>query len=464
MIKDIIFEKGEHKYLQLYSHLKNKILNGTLKYNEKMPTIRHMAQVLNVNSVTVVKAYGLLEKEGYITKKVGSGCYVSVDIEHNHNTNKIKKDGSYRLDNANPSLDIFPIEDFKKAINRAMEKEGANIFSYDEEYGISELKDEMIVYLCENGIKSKPENIVIISGAQQGIDIVSKALINYSDIVYVEEPSYPGALDILKSRGAKIVSIPMLRDGIDIGILKMKLEKTRPKLIYVMPNFQNPTGISYSENKKKKLLELAEQYDFYILEDDFISDFKFMEEESKTLKSYDTNNRVIYIKSFSKILMPGLRVGVMSIPSELKKRIILSKNNSDISTSTLIQKSLYYYMSQFNWKHHISFVEKIYTQRYQECRDYIYKKLGDKFKIVDNKGGINFFIGLKRGYFSRDFCEYMHKKNVILLSGDMFNDNKIDDRYFRLNIATEEVERIKEAVDIIADSVDNFYEEMDERK
>src|SRR3712207_6625688 len=117
-------------------------------------------------------------------------------------------------------------------------------------------------------------------------------MINYSDPVFIESPSYSGAIEVLKSRGAKIISVPILNDGIDIGILKLKLEKIRPKLLYVMPNFQNPTGISYSTYKKKKLIDLAQEYDFYIVEDDFISDFKFNSEDNLPLKAYDKYNRV----------------------------------------------------------------------------------------------------------------------------------------------------------------------------
>ena len=140
----------------------------------------------------------------------------------------------------------------------------------------------------------------------------------------------------------------MLDDGIDIGILKLKLEKIKPKLMYIMPNFQNPTGISYSTYKKKKLIELAQAYDFYILEDDFISDFKFESKDNRPIRSYDDKNRVIYIKSFSKIFMPGLRIGIVEIPNELLDIILWAKHASDISTPGLIQKSMYYYLENFS--------------------------------------------------------------------------------------------------------------------
>lgn len=246
----------------------------------------------------------------------------------------------------------------------------------------------------------------IISGAQQGIDIVCKGIINYSDIVFVEEPTYNGAIEVFKSRGAKIISIPMLDDGIDIGILKLKLDKIKPKLMYVMPNFQNPTGISYSSYKKKKLLELAEEYDFYILEDDFISDFKFDSEDNRPLKSYDENNRVIYIKSFSKIFMPGLRIGVIDIPPELMKNILWAKYSSDISTPGLIQSSLLCYMEEFDWDKHIEKMDKIYDEKYRVAKECIKKFFKGRIRVRNCSGGINFSVS---------FLEDVNRENLQIL-------------------------------------------------
>lgn len=383
------FDENNKKYIQVYNRIKNLILDGKLIGDEKLPPIRKLSALLGVNSVTIVKAYDLLENEGYLIKRQGSGCYVS----------KIKKTRSisaksdlYRLDTGNPLADIFPINDFKKAVNMALDDELASLFNYDDGNGIYELKEVMVDYLAEQKIQASPDNIIITSGGQQGIDIISKSLLSYSDVVFIEEPTYSGAIDLLKMRNTRLISIPLLEDGIDIGLLKMKLEKIRPRLLYVMPNFQNPTGISYSEYKKKKLIDLAEEYNFYILEDDFISDFKFLSENNRTLKSYDKYNRVIYIKSFSKILMPGLRMGLMVVPTELVERTVVSKHNSDISTSPLIQKSLYYYMSKFNWDKHTTDMEKIYTDKFLETYKYINKKLGGRLTIIKNKGVSTSFL------------------------------------------------------------------------
>lgn len=448
------FDENNKKYIQVYNRIKNLILDGKLVGDEKLPPIRKLSALLGVNSVTIVKAYDLLENEGYLIKRQGSGCYVS----------KIKKARSisaksdlYRLDTGNPLADIFPINDFKKAVNMALDDELASLFNYDDGNGIYELKEVMVDYLAGQKIQASPDNIIITSGGQQGIDIISKSLLSYSDVVFIEEPTYSGAIDLLKMRNTRLISIPLLEDGIDIGLLKMKLEKIRPRLLYVMPNFQNPTGISYSEYKKKKLIDLAEEYNFYILEDDFISDFKFLSENNRTLKSYDKYNRVIYIKSFSKILMPGLRMGLMVVPTELVERTVVSKHNSDISTSPLIQKSLYYYMSKFNWDKHTSDMEKIYTDKFLETYKYINKKLGGRLTIIKNKGGINFFLGLNRGFSSRNFVNFMYNKKVALQPGYIYYDLDIEDRFFRINISMETVDRIKEAIDIISYSLDEFY-------
>ena len=404
--------KSSSKYLQIYNYIKKLIINNDIKEHEKLPPIRKLADYMGVNNATIVKVYELLENEGYVYKIVGSGTFASnMKLKKKKS---VKREGLIHFESGNPSADMFPIDDYKKAINMALENDGSTIFDYDEGKGSKELREKISEYLRDKNIDTTSENIQIISGAQQGIDIVCKGLINYSDVVFVEEPTYNGALEVFKSRGAKVISIPMLDDGIDIGILKLKLEKIKPKLIYVMPNFQNPTGISYSTYKKKKLIELSDEYDFYILEDDFISDFPFDSEDNFPLKSYDKNNRVIYIKSFSKILMPGLRIGIVEIPMELQSQILWAKYSSDISTPGLIQKSMFYYMNCFNWKQYLDHINHIYYEKYSLAKKLIEENLSDKLRVRKAVGGINFFLELPRGYSSNDFYNFLlDRKSVV---------------------------------------------------
>ena len=445
---NIKFNDNTKKYLQIYNHIKDMILNKELKDHEKLQPIRKLSEFIKVNNTTVVKAYELLENEGYIYKIVGSGTFVS-SRDNNENI-KFKKDGIIHFDNGNPSTDIFPLEDFKRAINIALNKEDSSMFEYEDGLGFEKLREKMVEYLKYSYIHTNKENIQIISGAQQGIDIVCKGLINYSDVVFIEEPTYNGAIQVFKSRGAKVVSIPMLDDGIAIGILKLKLEKIKPKLMYIMPNFQNPTGISYSTYKKQKLIELAQAYDFYILEDDFISDFKFESKDNRPIRSYDDKNRVIYIKSFSKIFMPGLRIGIVEIPNELLDIILWAKHASDIS--------MYYYLENFSLETYLKGVEKMYTKKYLFAKELISDKLCKKLKMKPLDGGMNFFLELPRGYSSNEFARYMLKKGVAILPGTYFFDNLIEDRFFRINIANPSIQDLEKGISIISDNIDDFLE------
>ena len=448
-------DNSNSKYVQIYNHVKSLIVKNKIKEHEKLPPIRKLADFINVNNATIVKVYELLEKEGYVYKVVGSGTFVSpINLKKDRSISSNKD--IIHFESGNPSKDMFPLNNFKSAINMALEKDGASIFEYDEGKGSEDLREELATYLKDKKINTNKDNIQIISGAQQGIDIVCKGLINYSDVVFVEEPTYNGALEVFKSRGAKIITIPMLDNGIDIGILKLKLEKIKPKLIYVMPNFQNPTGISYSSYKKKKLIELSEKYDFYILEDDFISDFTFDSEDNRPLKSYDMKNRVIYIKSFSKILMPGLRIGIVDIPKELQKKILWAKYSSDISTPGLIQKSMYYYMKYFDWIEYLKSIDKVYTKKYRLTKALLEEKLGDKLKISKSQGGLNFFLELPRGYSSHKFYNFLLEKGVCITPGTYFFDNIMDDRFFRINIANETIENIEKGITIIENNLDKF--------
>ncbi|MGL5718509.1 MAG: PLP-dependent aminotransferase family protein [Paraclostridium sp.] len=450
----ISINKNSPKYLQIYNHIKEMIIDRKIEKHEQLPPIRKIADLLQVNNTTIVKAYELLEKENYVYKNIGSGTYAS-DISK-FNNDKIDMDGIIRFDTGNPSIEMFPIENFKKAINMALEKEGANIFEYDDGLGFIKLREKLVTYLMKLNISTDMDNIQIISGAQQGIDIVCKGIVNYSDVVFVEEPTYSGALEVFKSRGAKIISIPMLDDGIDIGILKMKLDKIRPKILYAMTNYQNPTGISYSEYKKKKLIELANEYDFYIVEDDFMSDIKFKSNQRYPLRSYDEYGRVIYIKSFSKILMPGLRVGFIEMPIEILKKVLWAKYSTDIATSGLVQRSLYYYMENFNWDEYIKCIEKSYNEKFEVTYKNINEKLTKKIKCRPSSGGINFFLELPRGYSSQELSDFLIDKGVSIIPGAYFFDTVIDDRFFRINIAQSSIAEIEKGIDIISKYIDEF--------
>lgn len=477
--KDTLNKKiSQHLYVQLFNLIKSMIIEGELKEHFKLPPIRKLAKRLEVNNSTVVSAYGLLEKRGYVYKKVGSGTFVS-PILNNENEDEILEkyvseeelklmgQGQVHVPanmisfaSATPMADLFPVKDFKILLNEVLDRDKGEAFGYQESKGYYPLRESLVAYMKSYNINTEVENVQIISGAQQGIDIIAKALIGYKDKVIVESPTYTGAIGTFRSRGAKIISVPILKDGIDIINLEEAIKINKPKLIYLMPNFQNPTGYSYSLNKKKRILEIAKKYNVLIVEDDYLSDLNFSKEDNSTLKSMDKYDQVIYIKSFSKIFMPGLRLGFLVLPKEVYPSILKAKHTSDISTSGLNQRVFDLYLRKNIWKKHINMMEKVYKERFEIMNKSIEKYFKDTdIEYITPNGGLNFWFKLPNKISSYDIYNKAVQKNVLIVPGNIFFPVKEENNYFRLSIASVYPEKIEEGIKILSKIINNYNKE-----
>lgn len=462
----------KHLYVQLFESIRDMILEGGLKPEEKLPPIRQLSDLLNINTSTVVNCYNLLEKEGYVYKKVGSGTFVSPKQMSGIDASLLEKyplDEDFRMmdrgqmqikvntisfASATPTSDLFPVEDFKILINEVLDRDKGDAFGYQESQGYYPLRESLVDYLKSYNIDTSPDNIQIISGAQQGIDVISKAFINFKDSVVLENPTYTGAIATFKTRGANIITVPILSDGLDIEALQKIISEQKPKLIYIMSNYQNPTGNSYNLEKKKKLIELAQRYDFLIVEDDYLSDLSFYNNDSSTIKSLDTSDSVIYIKSFSKIFMPGLRLGFLVIPQKILNLTMAAKHTSDISTSGLNQRVFDLYLRKGIWRKHIQYMETIYKKRFDvmlaALKKYILP-LGVSF--TPPKGGLNFWLQLPHGLSSNDLYIEAEKNNVLILPGSIFYVFGTDYSFFRISIAAVYPDEIEHGIKILSESI-----------
>ena len=476
-------ESEQYLYVQLFEAIKSYILQGVIMTDEKLPPIRQIAEALGVNNATVVKAYELLAEAGYIYKRIGSGTFVSSNIYSQSNppvSDKFPLDEDLSLMNrgqiqiqahmisfasATPTPDLFPVDDFQTLLNEVLNRDRGNAFGYQESQGYYPLRESLVVYMKQYGINTKPENIQIISGAQQGIDVIAKAFVNPGDVVILEKPTYTGAIATFKSRGAKIIDIPIHEDGIDIEELEVAIQRYKPKLIYMMPNFQNPTAYSYSHEKKQKILALAQLYDFQIVEDDYLSDLSFYNAENITLKSIDRYDQVIYIKSFSKIFMPGLRLGFLVIPGKTYHRILAAKHASDISTSGLMQRAFELYLRKGIWKKHIQFMERIYKERF-EIMDLAIRKYIEPYVVAYNPplGGLNFWLCLNEKFSTNQLYNIALKKNVLMVPGALFFVGQKDSNCFRLSIAAVYPEQIEPGVKALAEAISDYINTKENKK
>ncbi len=470
-LEDIVLDKdsSEYLYVQLYKQVKAMISDGEIEVNSKLPTIRKLAKDLGVNNVTVVNAYNLLQEQGYVYKRVGSGTFAS-DVSSNALKFDSEQDPSVeeQSDMINfaitaPPEDLFPIEDIKISINKVLDRDKGLAFSYQQSQGYYPLRKSIKEYLSGYKIDTSEDNIQIISGAQQGIDILSKALIDYGDVVFTENPTYSGALAVFKSRSARTISINIESDGIDIIDLENKLRSFKPKFIYVMPIFQNPTGYSYSLDKKHKLLELAKKHDFYIIEDDYLSDVSFNNKENVTLKSLDQEDRVIYIKSFSKISMPGLRLAFIVIPKALYNDVLSAKHISDISTSGIIQRAFDVYLTSDSWDKNLKYISDIYINRFNVMIDCVKKYIPDIIKFTLPEGGLNFWFTLPDGYSANELYRNCLENNISISPGSVFNIDKSDNENFRLSVASLDDNSIKNGMNKFSEILSDFLKEYENK-
>ncbi|MGI6485627.1 MAG: PLP-dependent aminotransferase family protein [Tepidanaerobacteraceae bacterium] len=460
-------------YFQICDGLIRLIKDGTLVPGEKLPSIRKMASFFDVNTVTVVNAYKKLETMGYVESRVGSGTYVTSSREeaeqevirgHDQRTGfpqetlglaHAKGNTTIKFDFASASISPthFPVKHFKQVINEILDRDGGMALEYQESSGYQPLRESIIKFMnSEHGLTVPFDELQIISGAQQGIDILAKAFLNYRDVVYVEAPTYPGALNAFKSRDAEIVEIKMEEDGVNFHDLKKNIKKNPPKIFYTMPVFQNPTGYSYSKEKKKELIALSIEYDFYVIEDDHISDL-YYDEKPTLLKSFDESGKVFYIKSFSKPFLPGIRMAFLWIPHCHFNKTALAKYSSDISSSGLSQRAMELFLEKGFWSDHVQKLREIFRKKWEKTNQALRKYMPESVKNSFPKGGHFFWIQLPRDYYSINVYREAVKAGISLMPGDLFYADQRPSENFRLSIAQIPTGDIEDGIALLSESI-----------
>ena len=304
-------------------------------------------------------------------------------------------------------------------------------------------------------IQTLPRNIQIISGAQQGIDIAARALLQRGDIVCMENPTYPGATAAFRACGAKIVDIALTKEGIDLSDLEIKLKQFRPRLLYVMPNIQNPTGISYSKNICRRLIGLARYYDTSIIEDDYISALHYGRTAPVPLKTYDSDDRVIYIRSFSKLFMPGLRLAYMVIPSPLYQKMLNVKNISDIATSGLTQRVFDYYLRTGLWHSHLRSIIGTCRTRFDFALKMAQAYLPQDIKFDRPSGGLSLWLKLPPRINTPSLICRAYSRGIMLCDSSPFFLRPFAHDCLRLSFAALSPAQVRSGMQILGELTKN---------
>lgn len=444
---NIILSKGsEPLYIQLNNEIKKLIINRKIEDSYKLPPIRQLATKLNINNVTVINAYKLLEKDGYIIKKIGSGSYVKHSLVE-YCTDKIDFTGR------DSNIDSFPVIDITESLISVLKSDGVNVFKYEDSEGYIPLKESLTKYFKFYNIETKPDMIQIVSGGQQALDIISKALLDFGDTVIAETPTYSGAISSFKGREARVIYVNLQLDGLDIAELESKVQVRKPSFLYMMSFNQKPTGITYSYEKKIQLLELADKYNFFILEDDLGSEL-YPVKNNRTLKSLDNYERVIYIKSFSPLFMPGLRLGCIIPPEKIFKKFLNVKEITDISTPGLIQRGFTHYLNKNSWILYYKTLSKHITKKIELTTSILHSDFRELITFSPTAGSSLFWLKLQKG-------DGLTLKNICNINGieitsgeDMGRDYS---NYVLLNIKSIPISNIENGLSILKKSIKSLY-------
>ncbi len=360
-----------------------------------------------------------------------------------------------------PDPNLFPKAEFAEIAKEILEKQGNVALQYGVTEGYVPLRDWTKKRLVSQGVISDDDDVIIVSGGQQGIDLATKSLINPGDGVICEEPSFIGGLNCFRSFNAELYGVPVESDGISIEKLEETL-KAHPnvKLLYTIATFQNPSGITVSLEKRKKILELAEKYDFLIYEDNPYGELRFSGEEVPTFKSMDKNGRVIYFGSFSKILAPGMRLGFTSAPGPLLERMIICKQTEDVHTNVLSQMIAYEFVTRYSIDEHIAKLRGAYGKKCKLMMDCMDKYFPASVKHTCPEGGLFLYCTMPDGYDSKELMKLALEKNVAFVPGtSCMIDDKATYSTFRMNYSTASEEDIETGIKALGEVLYSYMNE-----
>src|SRR5438067_6244534 len=379
---------------QLVDELRRRVQAGSLGPGERLPPVRGLASSLSVTPETVANAYRRLVEEGYLRGEVGRGTFVAAPPLHAEEDPLAPFEAAGALPPfANPdavpgppahrdllrlashpgvvsfaasvaALELAPVDALREALSDALQTDGENALQVGATQGFPPLRQAIADLLKQRGLSVDPNTVCVTSGCQQGIDLAAKVFVGAGDAVLVEQPSFLGALEAFRARGARVIGVPIEGDGLRVEALPALIQRHRPKLLYCMPTYQNPTGRSLSHDKRRALLKIAAADDLPIVEDDSAG---FVPLDSPhappSLKADDHAGYVIHLGTFSKLIAAGLRLGWLVADRPVFEKLVAAKYASDLSSDALVQRAVYRLLADGALEAHLGRAREVYRQR-----------------------------------------------------------------------------------------------------
>jgi 2-aminoadipate transaminase len=355
-----------------------------------------------------------------------------------------------------PNPKFFPKQEIIEVTNKVIELNGDKALQYSTTEGFGSLRKYIYNRCYKNIPNVSPDNILITNGSQQALDLVSKVFIDEGDAILIEKPGYLGAIQSISVFMPRIEQIELCEDGINLEQLEEFLNKYKPKFFYCVPNYQNPTGITYTEENRKKMSEIISKTDTILIEDNPYGELCFDGKKGSLIKTY-LGDQAISLGSFSKIFTPGMRLGWVCASNEILDKIITCKQASDLHTNIFSQMILNQYLQDYNLDEHIQEIINAYRTQ-KECMVNAMKKyFPSEVKFTNPDGGMFLWLTLPEGMSALDLFAKASEKNVAFVPGDPFYVNKDNVNTCRLNYTGSEPEEIEEGIKRLAETIKEIY-------
>ena len=356
----------------------------------------------------------------------------------------------------NPSPDAFPSEAVAAITADVLKNQPVEALQYNITEGYPLLRNYLKEILLPeiNSFDPERDDAIVVTGGQQGIDLTCKVLCNEGDTVLCENPSFVGALNAIKAYNTNLVGIDLDEDGINLEKLEhaLKTEKN-VKLLYIIPTFQNPSGITTSVEKRKAVYELCKKYGVLILEDNPYGALRFDGEDVPTIKSMDTEGIVIYSGSFSKVLSPGIRVGFLSMPKEISAKVVVAKQVNDVHTNILAQMIAYNFVTKYDFKEHLEKLRALYGRKCRFMLEQMDKYFDPRVTYTRPQGGLFLWATLPEEVDMMQFTRDAVAKKVAVVPGNAFlpHEESMVSHSFRLNFSMPSEEQIEAGIKILGE-------------
>ncbi len=362
------------------------------------------------------------------------------------------------LSAGNPSPDAFPVKEIAEISENVLKNNPISVLQYSVSEGYTPLREHLRDYMKrEHSTGNENDDIIITTGAQQIMDLCSKAILNEGDVVICEAPSFIGSLNTFRSYNAKLVGVTVESDGMNIEELENAL-KSNPnaKIIYTIPNFQNPSGVTTCLEKRKKIYELAKKYGVLILEDNPYGDLRYSGENIPNIKSLDTDGIVIYAGSFSKVISPGIRVAYSIAPKPVFQKLVVCKQGNDVHTNIWSQYVCDEFITKYDFNSHLAKLRSIYTKKADFCMALLdkYCKPAITYNRID--GGLFIWCDLPQSINMQEFCKRAVEHKVCVVPGNAFLTDESDPcNSFRINFSTPTDEQLEKGIKILGKLANN---------